>query len=136
MLRNYLKIALLALQKNQIFSALTVVGLALCLVGCSQNILHSDLTVRAGKQFELGGNQQGAFTVQVKNVGDVPVIISERQTDGQQPIRGTFQPGDAQTVRFSKGSAAIVDNQSPKSARLDLIVTGDKNLTMKETNKP
>lgn len=103
----------------------------LALPGC--NTLNSALTVQPGKQFELGGNQPGAFTVQVRNVGEVPVVISERRVDGQRLTRGTFRPGDSQTVRFASGSAALVDNASAKPARLDLVVTGDTgNLTMKE----
>ena len=137
MLTNYLKIAWQDRRRNFIPTLLGLALFALGLIACSMNVLHSDLTVQAGNQFELGGNQQGAFVVQVKNVGVVPVTISERQADGQQPIRGTFQPGDAQTVRFSPGSAAIVDNQSGQSARLDLVVTGDNgNLRMQEINKP
>lgn len=114
--------------------SLTLVGLIVGIAAC--NTLTSALTVQPGKQFELGGNQRGAFTVQVRNVGDVPVTISERRADGQRVTRGTFRPGDGQTVQFSSGSAALVDNASDKPARLDLVVTGDTaNLSMKETQK-
>jgi hypothetical protein len=103
-----------------------LVGIASC------NALKSALTVQPGKQFELGGNQKGAFTVMVKNVGEVPVTISERQANGPSVVRGIFKPGDRQTVRFSAGSAALVDNATARPARLDLVVTGDKDLSMKE----
>lgn len=134
MFRSYLKITLHHRLRARALSVL----LACSLMACSNafNALHSDLTVQPGKQFELGGNQTGAFTVRVRNVGRVPVTILERRADGQQVTRGTFQPGDGQTVRFLAGSAALVANATAQSARLDLTVTGDTNLSMKETPKP
>lgn len=114
--------------------SLLLAGLVVHLTAC--NALTSALTVQPGKQFELGGNQNGAFTVQAKNVGDVAVTISERRAGGQRLPFGTFRPGAQQTLRFSSGSTAIIDNPSDKPARLDLVVTGDTNLSMKETQQP
>ena len=118
--------------KKTFFLSLVFVRL---LVGCTGNlsVLHSDLTVQAGKQFVLGGNQKGAFTVKASNTGQVPVMLSERRANGQTVALGRFAPGNAQTIRFAAGSAVLVDNRSDQSARLDLTVTGDKdNLTMQE----
>lgn len=103
------------------------------LASCS--LLKSDLTVQPGKQFELGGNQNGAFTVQVENTGKVPVTITELKTGGQKIALGVFVPGAQQTIKFSSGSAALIDNGSDKSARLTLVVSGDKNLSMTERNR-
>ena len=97
--------------------------------------LRSDLTVRPGTQFRLGGNQSGTFTVQLKNTGQVPVTISELPASGPLVVLGTFQPREGQTVRFAAGSAALVDNTSDQAARLTLVVTGDKDLSMKEISK-
>ena len=105
------------------------------LAGCNTSLssLHSDLTVQPGKQFVLGGNQKGAFTVQASNKGQVPVTLSERRADGQTVALGTFNPGGRQTIRFAAGSAVLVNNQSAQPARLDLTVTGDKdNMIMNE----
>ncbi|CCG98224.1 hypothetical protein FAES_0210 [Fibrella aestuarina BUZ 2] len=97
------------------------------------NLLKSALTVQPGKQFELGGNQRGAFAVQARNVGNVPVTLAERRADGQVVWLGTFRPGDAQTIRFSAGSAALVRNTAPSPAQLMLVVTGAKDgLSMAE----
>ncbi len=118
--------------KNVLFSSLAFAGL---LVSCTGNlgVLRSDLTVQAGKQFVLGGNQKGAFTVQARNTGQVPVMLSERRADGQTVALGQFGSGSAQTLRLAAGSAVLVDNRSEQSARLDLTVTGDNdNLTMQE----
>ena len=117
-------------RKQAIALPFLLMGLLLGMASC--NALKSALTVQPGQQFELGGNQNGAFTVSVNNVGNVPVTISERKASGQREVRGTFRPGDRQTVRFESGSAALVDNASSRPARLDLVVTGDKNLSMKE----
>ncbi|MFD2571058.1 hypothetical protein ACFSUS_10465 [Spirosoma soli] len=133
MLRSYLKIAF---RENRAFSVVYIAVLCIGITACNRSVLNSALTVQPGKQFRLGGNQKGAFTVQVKNVGNVPVTISERRVDGQEVTLGTFRPGDGQTVRFSAGSAALVDNASKQSAQLNLVVTGDKDgLSMGEVNK-
>ena len=105
------------------------------LVCCNRSVLNSLTTIQSGKQFELGANRHGAFTARLQNVGDVPVTISERLVDGQRINRGTFQPGDQQTVRFAPGSAVLVDNSSTQSAQLRLVVTGDKNLSMRELSQ-
>lgn len=104
--------------------------LAFCLSSCST--LKSDLTVQPGTRFELGGNRNGSFTVQLRNRGDVPVTITERKANGQRVELGLFSPGDQQTVRFSAGSAALIDNATARPARLLLTVTGDKGLSMSQ----
>ena len=106
--------------------------LSFFLAACS--VLKSDLTVQPGKQFELGGNQNGAFTVQVENKGKVPVTITELKAGGEKISLGVFAPGAQQTIKFSSGSAALVDNASDKPARLTLVVSGDKSLSMTERN--
>ena len=109
--------------------------ISLLLVGCSHSVLNSLTTISPGKQFELGGNQKGAFKAQLENVGPVPVTISERFPDGKSINRGLFQPGDRKTVQFAAESAVLVDNPSPQSAQLRLVITGDKNLSMREQSK-
>lgn len=107
--------------------------LATTLAGCSANVVHSALTVQPGRQFELGGNQKGAFRVQARNVGNVPVSLTERRADGRTVALGTFAPGSGQTIRFAAGSAALVGNASTRPAQLKLVVTGDnKGLIMAE----
>lgn len=113
------------------YLALGILFMAL-LTGCNRSVLQSALIVQPGKQFELGGNQQGAFTIKARNVGDVAVELSERRADGQTVALGRFAPGDRQTIRFAAGSAALVDNSTAKAAQLNLTVTGDKNLSMRE----
>lgn len=115
---------------------LALAGLLLVAAACHFRALRSDLTVQPGTRFNLGGNQNGAFTVRIQNKGRVPVTILERRADGQEITLGTFRPGAGQTVRFSAGSAALVDNATTQSARLDLTVTGDTNLSMQEIPKP
>lgn len=103
--------------------------LAFC-ISCST--LKSDLTVQPGTQFELGGNRNGSFTVQLKNTGDVPVTITERKANGQPVTLGVFYPGARQTVPFSSGSTALIANSTTKPARLFLVVSGDTDLSMRE----
>ena len=121
--------------KNHLLLVLLGLAISLPLASCNRNILNSLTTISPGKQFELGGNQRGAFKAHLENVGTVPVTISERLTDGKSINRGLFQPGDRQTVQFAAGSAVLVDNASPQSAQLRLVITGDKDLSMREHSK-
>ncbi len=103
--------------------------LAFC-ISCST--LKSDLTVQPGTRFELGGNRNGSFTVQLKNTGDVPVSVTERKANGQQVTLGVFNPGARQKVPFSSGSTALIANAAARPAHLVLVVSGDTDLNMKE----
>lgn len=102
---------------------------SLCALSCSA--LKSDLTIQPGKAFLLGGNRNGAFTVQLQNRGKVSVTVTEKFADGQTRALAVFGPGESQSVRFANGSAALLrNNDSLLPVRLFLVVTGDKNLSM------
>lgn len=98
------------------------------LSACSS--INSGLNLEAGKQFRLGGNQKGAFTVLVKNTGKTPVTISEQPAVGPSVVLGVSQPGDKQTLSFARGSAAVVTNASNNPAKLKLRIRGSTNLSM------
>lgn len=121
--------------KNHLLIRLFKLTISLLLAGCNHGVLNSLTTISPGKQFELGGNQKGSFIARLQNVGDVPVTISERLTDGKRIARGVFRPGDSQTIQFRAGSAVLVDNVSTQSAQLRLVITGDKDLSMRELSK-
>lgn len=104
--------------------------LAGCFFSCST--LKSDLTIQPGKQFALGGNQNGAFTVNLRNVGEVPVTVISKKEGGDTVSFGRFAPGEQRTIRFTRRSAVLIDNASATPARLFLVVTGDKALSMRE----
>lgn len=109
--------------------------LLLCLLsglsGCNRSMLNSLTTIAAGKQFELGGNQRGAFTVRFRNVGPVPVTLRERRPDGTTDSLGTFRPGQGNTLWFSPNAGVLIANVSAQPAQVSLTVTGDKNLSMR-----
>lgn len=131
MLTNHLNLSLRSQQNKR--SAYLLMLVLLVLTSCANSVLQSALTVQPGRQFQLGGNQRGAFTVQATNKGGVPVTLSERRADGQTVALGTFGAGDRQTIRFAAGSAVLIDNRSAQPAQLNLTVTGDKgNLIMRE----
>ena len=87
--------------------------------------IHSHLFIEAGKQFILGGNQRGAFTVKGQNVGPVTVEIREQPRSGLVVRRGVLAPGEKGRVAFAEGSTAVLVNQGSRKAVLDLDVTGD-----------
>ncbi|MGI4874272.1 MAG: hypothetical protein ACRYFX_24195 [Janthinobacterium lividum] len=96
--------------------------------------IHSHLFIVSGKQFLLGGNQRGAFTVRGKNVGRVTVEIQEQPRTGPAVYRGTLAPGEQAQVAFADSSTAVLINRGGWRAVLDLDVTGDTgNLRMTYT---
>ncbi|MBC7568829.1 MAG: hypothetical protein H7319_03720 [Spirosoma sp.] len=115
---------------------ITVLALTLFLNNCRSsdpyrsNYLGSATTIPPGKDFELGGNGNGAFSAQVRNVGGSAVAISQRQSDGQVTSLGKLQPGDQRILQFVAGSTAVFSNASAQSAELGLKVIGDTNLRM------
>jgi hypothetical protein len=94
------------------------------------NYLGSATTIPPFKNFELGGNGNGAFSVEVRNVGKKPVTISQRQSDGKVTLLGQLNSGAKLIFQFSEGSTAIFTNTSNQSAELGLKVVGDMNLRM------
>ena len=94
-------------------------------VHCLADGLHSDLTIQPGKQLLLGGSQEGAFKVAVKNMGTVVVEIKEQLSNGAISSKGISKPGQGGVLRFGAGSAAGLLNPGLSNARLDLKVTGD-----------
>lgn len=100
------------------------------LLAARQPGLYSDLLIEPGKQFVLGGEQPGAFKVEARNVGKVPVEFKERPRGGGLFGRGTLAPGQRTTVRFLAGSSALLLNPSAQTANLNLHVTGDTRLSM------
>ena len=86
--------------------------------------IHSHLFIESGKQFILGGDQPGAFRVQGKNTGPVPVEVRERLRDGHLLPRAVLPPGEETTLHFKAGSAALLRNTSTRRAVLDLDITG------------
>lgn len=100
------------------------------LLAARQPGLHSDLFIEPGKQFVLGGGQPGAFKVEARNVGKVPVEFKERPQGGGIFGRTTLAPGQRATLRFLAGSSALLLNPSAQTANLSLHVTGDTRLSM------
>lgn len=99
---------------------------------CSCATLNSDLTIQPGRRFELGGNQAGSFTVRLQNVGEVPVTIVEKKATGDSAALGSFAPGEQNTISFAPQSAVFINNATLKPARLFLVISGDKDLSMRE----
>lgn len=98
--------------------------------GCSS--INSNLNVAPGQQFVLGGGQAGGFTVDATNVGEGPVNLELRRTDGTSTALGTLAPGEQDTVSFPPGAAAVVVNQSSDAtARVRVRITGSTDLGMR-----
>ncbi len=105
--------------------------LALPMLALAFGPIHSNLLIDAGKQFILGGEQRGAFTVKGKNTGKVAVRVVERFASGDTLGRGVAAPGARVALSFQKGSAAVIINNGKVQANLDLRITGDTGLGMR-----
>ena len=108
--------------------AATIAVLALAgLSPVSSGTINSNLQIEAGKTFELGGGQEGAFTVTGRNTGSVAVEVlgrAEGSTQGQ--VRGTVAPGGEVEARFAAGEMALLRNTSAtRMAQLKLKSSGD-----------
>ena len=57
--------------------------------------INSNLQIEAGKTFELGGGQEGAFIVTGRNTGPVSVEVLGKPEGGAAVVRGTVAPGAA-----------------------------------------
>lgn len=114
---------------------LALTATLVCLAtGCGA--INSNLQIEPGNQFVLGGGSRGAFVVDAHNVGPTTVTISQRAISGQDTSVGTLAPGQTSQLRFPAGTAAVLQNDSSDTARLQLKIQGDTALGMRYEAKP
>jgi len=106
---------------------ISIFCLALCLSSC---VIRSNVGVPARQEFVLGDNGHGAFKVEAKNTGDVPVEVSERYRNGSSSEGQVLQPGEEAILRFAANSAAILRNDNDQDALVKVKITGDTGLNM------
>lgn len=89
--------------------------------------ITSNLQIEAGQTFELGGGQQGGFTVTGRNTGPVAVEVLGKAEGAEAGIsQGTVAPGGDVKADFGPGEMALLRNTSgSQTARLKLKITGD-----------
>ncbi|MFY7746083.1 MAG: hypothetical protein ACOVQY_11690 [Erythrobacter sp.] len=99
-------------------------GLAAPVLG---GTINSNLQIEPGKTFELGGGQEGAFTVTGRNSGPVAVeVLGRAEGSAQAQVRGTVAPGGEVKASFAEGEMALLRNTSAtRMARLKLKISGD-----------
>ena len=106
-------------------------ALALVLSACGT--IRSTIGVAPGEQFVLGGEQDGAFTASLANVGAVAVDVAERTAEGETRVIATLPPGETTEARFAPGSAALLINRTEREARVRGTIRGDTDLGMRYT---
>jgi hypothetical protein len=109
---------------------LIAVFAGLALVGASPAVggtINSNLAIEAGQTFELGGGQEGGFTVTGRNNGPVAVEVLAKANDAAAPVsRAIIAPGGKVDAGFAAGEMALLRNTSAtRKARLDLRISGD-----------
>lgn len=91
----------------------------------SAGVINSGLQIEAGQTFELGGGQQGGFTVTGRNTGPVAVVVLAKG-EGAPVVKGRVEPGAAVDAAFGPGQMALLRNTSDtQMARLKLKISGD-----------
>jgi hypothetical protein len=109
-------------------SALVMGAALLCSWGAVQaGVINSNLQIEAGETFELGGGQEGAFTVTGRNTGPVAVEVLGKAEGAEAGVsRGTVAPGGDVKANFAAGEMALLRNTSNnQTARLKLKSSGD-----------
>ncbi len=106
---------------------LAALALATLAVGAEAGEINSDLQIEAGQTFELGGGQEGSFTVTGRNSGPVAVLVFARAEGNAPPVaKGRVEPGAAVDTRFESGEMALLRNTSAtQTARMKLKISGD-----------
>lgn len=89
--------------------------------------INSNLQIEAGQTFELGGGQEGSFTVTGRNTGPVAVVVlAKGEGSAAATPKGSVAPGGEMNANFGPGEMALMRNTSnSKMARLKLKITGD-----------
>ena len=90
-------------------------------------VIDSNLQIEAGQTFELGGGQEGGFTVTGRNTGPVAVeVLGKAEGANAGVSRGTVAPGGDVKASFGPGEMALLRNTSGReTARLKLKISGD-----------
>lgn len=90
-------------------------------------VINSNLQIEAGQTFELGGGQEGGFTVTGRNTGPVAVeVLGKAEGANAGVSRGTVAPGGDVKASFGPGEMALLRNTSGReTARLKLKISGD-----------
>lgn len=88
--------------------------------------INSGLQIDPGQTFELGGGQEGGFTVTGRNTGPVAVVVLGQKPGAKPSERGTVAPGGEVKASFAPGEMALLRNTSKaETARLKLKISGD-----------
>lgn len=98
------------------------------LSGCGA--LHSTTFIPPSQKFELGNNKHGAFTANVKNLGDRPIEVYRAPIDGGKHSFVTLAAGASAKIKVEPNTALVVNNMNQDTASVKLIVRGDISLGM------
>ncbi len=101
-------------------------GLAVLVAPLMAGTINSGLRIEPGQTFELGGGQEGGFTVTGRNSGPVAVVVLGQAPGAKPSERGTVAPGGDVKATFGPGEMALLRNTSAKEvAELSLKIRGD-----------
>jgi hypothetical protein len=100
----------------------------LFLVSCGT--LHSNTTIKPNDSFILGNNKHGSFKVKLENVSTYDIEVYQAPIDGGKHSSQIVKPSAKVTFKVDNNTALYIVNQSPDTASVNLVVTGDTGLSM------
>lgn len=93
--------------------------------GCGST---ANISLEPRQEFILGGQQPDLFRVKMKNIGNVPVLVSEQLDHGEILSLGQLSPGDRSSLKVLSQSAIELVNPSEDTARIKLRVWGSESV--------
>jgi hypothetical protein len=105
-----------------------------CLLAISACGVFSTLTstTEIGPQnsFILGQNQHGGYNVNMRNISNHTLQVRLTPSDGAPQPLVNVKPSEKVSLKVDRSTKLEVINDSPNSAKVELLVTGDTNLSM------
>jgi hypothetical protein len=109
---------------------LAVAAIVFFLVIPKLNTLTSSTTIEAGRTFEVGEKEHGAFSVEVLNTCKQPISVSRATIQGEETQLAVLASGKSKTFSIPQDTKAMFANRSNITCIIELTLTGDTNLSM------
>lgn len=112
-------------------NALLFLIISSCLFSCSVfSSLNSNTAIDPGKDFVLGNNEHGSFSVNLRNDARYPLSFYLAPIAGGKHSGQQIAPNATVKIKVDKNTAFVIQNLGNDTARVTLKVTGDTGLSM------
>jgi hypothetical protein len=116
---------------KKLIAIVSIVTIVIATTSCSIfKTVTSNTTIQPNDSFVLGDNIHGQFSVKLKNISKNAITVYHAPNDGGKHTFETVQPKQTINVKVEPNTALVVENKSNEIASVDLLVKGDKGLSM------